>query len=62
MADFLSRHKQTISASSKVVDSHEAILEAVIKGRKEESLLKLEEHLLEVNKRLISDRRKIVRQ
>jgi GntR family transcriptional regulator, transcriptional repressor for pyruvate dehydrogenase complex len=52
MADFLSRRKQTLSASKKVVDAHEEILEAVINGRKEESIRKLEEHLLDVGKRL----------
>jgi len=50
MADFLSRRKQTLSTSKKVVDAHEEILEAVIDGRKEESIKKLEEHLLELGK------------
>ncbi len=63
MADFLSRRKQTLSTSKKVVDAHEEILEAVINGRKEESLKKLEEHLLELGKGFgVSSKRRMTKQ
>ncbi len=63
MADFLSRRKQTLSTSKKVVDAHEKILEAVINGRKEESLKKLEEHLLELGEGFgVSSKRRTTKQ
>lgn len=52
VADFLSRLEPDLKVSKEVVEAHERILNAIIKGKGEESIALLEKHLLEVKGRL----------
>lgn len=52
VADFLSRLEPDLEKSTQVVEDHEDILNAIIRGKGNESILLLENHLLEVESRL----------
>jgi GntR family transcriptional repressor for pyruvate dehydrogenase complex len=52
VGDFLCRLAPDVETSSSVVGYHEAILGAVVEGKRDEAFRLLEEHLLEVRKRL----------